>query len=56
MAKYRVEVFDNKPDIFADKGTGVSFGFPEYTQASKFAEQMVVQHEKAVIISADMEK
>lgn len=56
MAKYKVDVYDKIGDIFVDEGTGVSFGFPDYTQASAFAEQMVVQHEKTVIISADTEK
>ena len=54
MAKYRVDVVEDA-DNFKESGT-IDFHFPDYTQASAFAEQMVVQHEKAVIISVDTEK
>ena len=48
MAKYRVGVF-TMPDDMANSDT-VDFEFPNYEQAIKFVEEMVVQHGKLVYI------
>lgn len=48
MAKYRVGVF-TMPDDMANSDT-VDFEFPNYEQAMKFVEEMVVQHGKFVYI------
>lgn len=54
MAKYRVDVYENREAIFCDDGIqGMDFEFPDYDTMAKFVEQMVVQHGKAVIVTAN---
>ena len=44
MAKYRVDVYESRDDIFNDDGImGMDFEFPDYDHMTKFVEQMVVE-------------
>lgn len=54
MAKYRVGIFA-MPDDMINSDT-VDFEFPNYEQAIKFVEEMVVQHGKFVYIVRLTEK
>lgn len=54
MAKYRVGIFA-MPDDMINSDT-VDFEFPNYEQAIKFVEEMVVQHDKFVYIVRLTEK
>lgn len=56
MAKYRVDVYEDRMSASDETTLGIEFHFPDYTQASAFVEQMVVSHGKTVVISADTEK
>lgn len=57
MAKYRVDVYESRDDIFNDDGImGMDFEFPDYDHMTKFVEQMVVQHGKTVIVTQNTEK
>ena len=44
MAKYRVDVYEDRDAMNDEYTVGVEFHFPDYTQASAFVEQMVVSH------------
>ena len=54
MAKYRVGIF-TMPDDMGNSDT-VDFEFPNYEQAMKFVEEMVVLHDKFVYIVKLTEK
>ena len=56
MAKYRVDVYESRDDIFNDDGImGMDFEFPDYDHMTKFVEQMVAQHGKTVIVTQNTE-
>ena len=53
MAKYRVDVCDSNEKFM--NANGCLFEFPDWTQTSKFVEDMVVGHDKVVTISPEEE-
>ena len=48
---FRVDVYESRGSVVDDERIhGMDFEFPNYEQASKFVEQMVLHHGKTVIV------